>query len=169
MKKFDKKAGFYFGIGMTVFFIIQNLFVLDHFNGGGLVKAIGSGLISGVVSGLLFGLFIGWFKSSKRIDQMMALQLQDGEELVFQTVANHFKGAEAVGGRLYLTNSRLVFRSHKFNIQNHEWTLDRTMIQSVSRYKTLGIISNGLVIRTKNKEEEKFVVEEAGTWMEKLG
>lgn len=168
MKKFDKKAGFYFGIGMTVFFIIQNLFALDQFSGGGIVKAFVVGIISGVVAGLLYGLFIGLFKSSKGINQSLQLLLNDGETILFQTNANHFKGAEAVGGRLFLTNARLVFLSHKLNIQQHEWTLDRSLIEGVARYKTLGIVANGLRIQTKGNKEEKFVVEEAATWIEKL-
>jgi len=46
-------------------------------------------------------------------------------------------GAEAVGGKLFLTNRRLVFKSHKLNIQNHELSIHLIDIANVGRYKKL--------------------------------
>lgn len=90
------------------------------------------------------------------------------ETIVFETGANHFKGVEAVVGKLYLTNKRLVFKSHKLNIQNHELSIHLSDVKNADRYKALGISNNGLVVTTINHTIEKFVVQQPGEWMEHL-
>ncbi|MGZ5283455.1 MAG: GRAM domain-containing protein, partial [Bacteroidia bacterium] len=93
---------------------------------------------------------------------------QPGENIVFETPANHFKGIEAVGGSLYLTSKRLVFKSHKLNIQNHEFSIDLVEIKSVDRYKSIGLADNGLSIITSKGVTEKFVVEQIEEWVKLL-
>ncbi len=75
---------------------------------------------------------------------------------------------EGVGGRLYLTNKRLVFKSHKLNIQNHQLSINLIDVIGFNKYKTLGIINNGLSIQTAQNTTEKFVVEQADEWINKL-
>ncbi len=111
MKKFDFKSGLYFGIAMAVFFILQNLLTLDNLTAEAITKFILSGLLSGTFSGFLFGLIIGILKSSKFVDTTTKIETEANEDILFQTPANHFKGVEGVGGMLYLTNKRLVFKS----------------------------------------------------------
>lgn len=168
MKKFDKKAGLSFGIGMVIFFIIQGLWTADSLTAKTIIKSVVAGLLSGIVSGFLFGLIIGWFKSSKFVDTTTKIDTQPDENILFQTGANHFKNAEGVGGKLYLTNKRLVFKSHKLNIQNHEFSINLTDIAKVDRYKNSGVINNGLAITSKDNKVDKFVVEQASEWIEKL-
>lgn len=47
----------------------------------------------------------------------MRMPLLSGEQLIKEGFANLQRGWEALGGRLYLTNQRLIFESHPFNIQ----------------------------------------------------
>jgi hypothetical protein len=168
MKKFDRKSGLSFGVGMTVFFIIQSLWTAETLTVKTITISIVSGLLSGIFSGFFFGLIMGWFKTSKFVDTSTKIDTQPDENILFQTGANHFKGAEGVGGKLYLTNKRLVFKSHKLNIQNHEFSTNLTDIEKVDRYKSLGVINNGLTITTKDKKVDNFVVEQADDWIEKL-
>ena len=168
MKRIDFKAGLFFGIVMTVFFIIQNLWTSDTITSKIVGKSLIVGLISGIFSGFFFGLIIGIFKSSKFVDTTTKIETQLGEDIIFQTPANHFKGAEAVGGKLYLTNKRLVFKSHNLNIQNHEFSLYLNDIVSVDRYKNLGFIRNGLTITSKHNKIDKFVVDQASEWIKKF-
>lgn len=41
----------------------------------------------------------------------------ENEQIYFDVLANLFIGPEAVGGKLKITDRRLVFKSHDFNIQ----------------------------------------------------
>jgi len=77
-------------------------------------------------------------------------------------------GAEAVGGKFFLTNRRLVFKSHKLNIQNHELSIHLIDIANVGRYKNLGIINNGLIVTSNDNKVGKFVVEQASEWTKKF-
>ncbi len=165
MKKIDFKAGLSFGIGMTIYFIIQNLWTSDVMT----LKTIVVAIVSGAAAGFTFALIISWFKSSKYGGGATKIDTMPDEDILFETAANHFKGAEDVGGKLYLTNKRVHFKSHKFNIQNHEVSIYLTDIDHVERYKNVGIFNTGLTIKSKDNKVDKFVVEKAGEWVKKLG
>jgi len=79
------------------------------------------------------------------------------EQLLLDTPANMWRGAEAVGGRLHVTNQRVVFKSHSFNVQTGETHIPLADIQSVSPVNTLGIVPNGLKIALKSGVEFRFV------------
>ncbi len=93
---------------------------------------------------------------------------EEGENILFETGANHFKNVEATGGKLYLTNKRLVFISHKLNVQNQELSIPVSEIVDTEKYKKFGIIDNGLVIPTTDYIE-KFVVQKGNEWIKKIG
>jgi hypothetical protein len=124
------------------------------------------GFISGAISGILFWWLIGVFANSKIVKESTKIETDSDENIVFETPANHFKGLEGVGGKLYLTNKRLVFKSHKYNIQNHELSILLADLKKVDRRKTLGLINNGISIITTDGKTEKFVVEELDKWIE---
>lgn len=98
----------------------------------------------------------------------MEIQLAVGETIIKEGPANHFKGAESVGGKLYLTNQRLFFKSHTLNLQVHEESYPLDQIVSTRRRNTLGIVPNGLAVHLKDGREEKFVVWGRGDWMKKI-
>ena len=162
------KAGLQFGIGMTIFFIAQNLLFNDHDTTKDVIKSITIGLLSGVLSGVLYGWLIGRFLKSKSVTESTKIQTDADENILFETPANHFKGVEAVGGKLYLTSKRIIFKSHKLNIQNHQLSIKLTDIETFDRYKTLGLVNNGLSIITSDQKTEKFVVSEIEQWMDNL-
>jgi hypothetical protein len=91
------------------------------------------------------------------------IDLGPGETLLFQTGANHFKGIEAVGGKLSLTEKRLVFKSHSLNFQKHVLSIPLGQVKEVERFKNVGLINNGLKITTESGAE-KFVVDKAEEW-----
>jgi len=166
-KKTKIKSGIIFGIAMALFYIIQGLLTHDNLTTKDIIGTILAGLIGGAVAGLLFGWIISLFANSKFLNKSTRIETGTNEIVVFESGANHFKGVEAVGGKLYLTNKRLVFKSHKLNIQNHELSIPLSNIEKVYRYKTL-IANNGLAVQTINHTIEKFVVQLTAEWMEHL-
>ena len=123
-----------------------------------------SALLIGAVFGVLFGLALSFFITSDWVDRNTKPLLKDGEQIVREGVANHFQSIEAVGGRLVLTNERVIFKSHPFNIQTHEWSVARTDISEMEPARTFGIVPNGLLIKAKSGETERFVVRDREGW-----
>ena len=167
-KRNSFKAGLSFGIAMAVLFILQDLLTSDKQTTNQILSSVTAGLIAGLISGVLFGWLIGLFANSKFVKQSTKIETGPDESIVFETPANHFKGIEGVGGKLYLTNKRLVFKSHNLNIQNHQLSILLTDIKNVGRHKTLGLANNGLSIVTAEDKTEKFVVEQAENWIKHL-
>jgi hypothetical protein len=72
-----------------------------------------------------------------------------------------------VGGWLYLTDQRLVFLSHGFNIQEHKLSIPLEEIVEARPCATARIIPNGLRIVT-TEGEERFVVEGRRSWADEI-
>lgn len=82
---------------------------------------------------------------------------EDGEEVRWEARANRFQWKiRAIGGRIYLTDRRLVFAPHKFDarLRGHPWSarlvdLDRAYVGGPM--KTVRVVAS-------NGEEQRFVM-----------
>jgi hypothetical protein len=143
-------AGIFFGVSFGTF--------------QGFMHGINAAIISGPISGLLFGIFIHLFVNSKAVKRQTQIETKDGESIIHSGGANHFKNSEGVGGKLYLMNDKLQFKSHSFNLQNHELAIYIDQIKDITFYNNLGIVPNGLAISLKDGRQEKFVVSGRQLW-----
>lgn len=148
------KAGFSFGFLMTLAFTLQS----------GFISGVKYGICSGVLFGLLIGLFITY--QSRKFTQNRPL-LSD-EKLIKEGGANHFLNGEAVGGWIYLTNSRFYYKSHKSNVQNHEFVIPISEIAEIEKANTFAVIPNQLRVTLKNGQVEKFVVTGVKDWLKTI-
>jgi hypothetical protein len=98
----------------------------------------------------------------------MKIQLLKNEVIIKKGPANHFKGLEGVGGALYLTNNRVIFKSHAFNIQRHTDIFPLDEIVDIGKRKSMGIIPNGIFIKMKDGRIEKFVVKNRSKWLAEI-
>lgn len=165
------KAGLFFGIGMTFFYTLKIFLKNDLKSASEIINAIVVGIIGGVIAGILFVL-IGWSLSLLRKPRLNietgSFEMNPSETLVFETAANHFKGFKTLGGRLFMTNNRLIFNNHKSNGENPEFSINLNEIKSVNRYKILGIVNKGLSIVTTLETTEKFEVLRVEEWVKLL-
>ena len=109
-----------------------------------------------------------YFKMLLNRKNFKRLDLDPGEKIVFTDYSTHLKNLESVGGKLFLTDKRLIFISHRFNIQNHMLYLNRNDIAEVGTIRMLIFLRKGLLIKTINGKREKFAVEKIEKWLERL-
>ena len=88
----------------------------------------------------------------------MGLELRKGEEVLADVRANLLRGIENVGGRLKITNNRVLFQPHAINVQKMPEQIALSEIIEVSRTNTMRIIPNGMLIRTSRGVDYKFTV-----------
>lgn len=153
MTKFAKTTlfkGIPFGIAMGVFYI--------------LVVGWHRGLWLAVGSGLFFGIAMAVFTSYQRRRFVLHRPAFSGEQVLHEGPANHFLNREGVGGWIYLTSRRFMFRSHAINLQPHELSIELSDISDVQPVMTAKIIPNGLRIVTRSGRDERFVVEDRRRW-----
>lgn len=98
----------------------------------------------------------------------MDMNLAPNETLLRKGGANLQRGWEAVGGRLFLTHTRLVFRPHRFNGNTEPAEIPLADIVEVKPCWTrfLGFIPiapNSLAIRTR-QGEHRFVLFKRSGW-----
>lgn len=146
------------GIIFGVILSIVNLIVYD----------INTAIFIGIISGLLFGVIMYLFMNSGAVKRQTSIETLEGETVILSAGANHFKGMEAVGGKLYLLNNGLHFQSHKFNLQNHSLAIALDEIQKVDFFNNMGIIPNGLLVMTLDGKQEKFVIQHRKSWKEEI-
>lgn len=129
----------------------------------------GEKLWLGLLAGLLFGpamaCFVEFFSRRQKTKLQSQRTLPADEPVIWDGPANHFVNGEAVGGWLTLTGQRLLFQSHRSNIQNHELSIPLENIDEVGQRLTWGLIGNGLLVQTVAGDEERFVVEGNRKWV----
>jgi hypothetical protein len=88
----------------------------------------------------------------------LSLELRAGEIELIKKAANLFRGRESVGGKIIITNQRIYFKPHFFNVQKDYVEIPMEEIVEVQKRNTLGFVPNGMKVSTRNGEEYKFVV-----------
>ena len=137
--------------------------IVSGFSGG-----LSFGLVTGAASGLAFGLAMAGFMAIQRRRFSRTRPEFRGEELLHDGPANHFVNGEGVGGWLFLTRDRLLFRSHQVNIQPHELSVPLADIAEIQPVRTARIFPNGLRLVTRSGREERFVVEAHRRWSDEI-
>jgi hypothetical protein len=82
----------------------------------------------------------------------------DAEEIQGKFGANLFRGREAVGGRIIVTNQRLLFEAHKANLQPEPLDIPLRDISDIVPSRTLGIVPNGITVHCRSGQQYRFVV-----------
>jgi len=96
------------------------------------------------------------------------IELTENENLKYEGPANLFRGIEGVGGKLVLTDKRLIFKSHKMNIQSGETQLLLEDIKEAIPKKTAKLFQNGIRILNNDGEHFDFVVYKRNNWLTKI-
>lgn len=92
----------------------------------------------------------------------MTLELKKNEQILADKAANLIRGVESVGGRLKITNQRLIFEANAINNQKQTLEIPLNQISEVIKRYTFGLIPNGLLIKLKSNVEYKFIVWNCG-------
>lgn len=135
-------------------------------------------LNSYLFQGTFFGIFMGigfpyitqkfGSKFISKIGKNIKPELTENENIEIEGPANLFRGFEGVGGKLFITNKKLIFNSHKINIQKGQIDIPYENISEIIKRKTAKLIDNGIRIKTNDGNEFNFVVNEREQWIEKL-
>lgn len=97
--------------------------------------------------------------------------LNNTEKEIYSDGANLFRGGSlAVGGKLILTDERLIFLPHNFNLGfgGKDEYIELSKIYSAREVKTMDLVDNGLRITLTDNTELKFVVNNRIKLIEKL-
>ena len=168
--------GWKFIIGYAVFTGVLYTLILWMFNSLSNVidYSLTEILVQGAIFGLIFALIFPFVlnKLGKRLSNSekykIIPELDNDEHIEIYGPANIFRGIEGVGGKLFLTNKNVIFKSHKINIQTGQTKMDYADIHTIHKLKTLGFIENKMRIETKDGKTHDFVVNERDLWVEKL-
>lgn len=95
-----------------------------------------------------------WIRNRKRDDDV----LLDGEVVVKSVRAHLWRSWEAVGGRLRVTNQRLLFDPQSLNYHRAPLVIALADVKSVELAKSLRVVPNAVVVHTAAGESFKFSV-----------
>jgi hypothetical protein len=105
-------------------------------------------------------------------------RLEPGETVTWSRRANRFQGSRGVGGRLVLTDRRLLFAPHRFDaaLAGSWWEAELDQVSSVgverrgSAHKALlgGGLRRRLRVQTEAGEDELFLVNKLDQVLESL-
>lgn len=172
MMKINWKYRIVFAIGNAILYAVL-LWVFDYFTDEELfpIKML---IIQSVLFGIFFGIGFPYInekfarKFSKKVGKNIIPNLEADETIEIEGPGNLFRGMEGVGGKLFLTNKKLIFKAHKINIQRGQTDIAYQNIQEIIKRKTLKLIDNGIRVVTTDHQEFDFVVNERDLWYEKI-
>lgn len=128
--------------------------------------------------GIFFGIFMGigfpyimqkfGTKITSKLGKNVFRELTQDENIEIEGSANLFRGIEGVGGRLFLTNKKMIFKSHKLNIQKGDTEILYENITELLKRKTAKLVDNGIRVKSIDGKEFDFVVNNREKWIEKL-
>ena len=95
------------------------------------------------------------------------MKLVNDEVIIRKGAATHLVPFEGVGGKLFLTNQRLFFEAHSFNIQKRDGSILLENIVAVEA-KHSDFISRKLSIYLRNKSVEEFTVYKRKIWVTEI-
>lgn len=171
MTEFSWKHKIIFGAVMALVHI-GSLLMIHEFSGD--TPNIKSIVVQGVFMGVFFMLFFPYLmkrtakKLAKKVDVLVKDVINASEEIIYDGGANQLKGKEGVGGKLFITNQRLLFVSHKYNIQSGTTSIPLADIKSIEKNKVAKIFNTGITIISNDSNKYKFVVNNQDEWYTKL-
>ena len=156
------------------------------------MKKIKYSLLSGLIFGIIVGIYcyatkkeeiaivvsifcfisfsiISYFKMFSKIDFSSEFEKINEKSIIYSGLANHFKDNISVGGTLYLLENKIIFQTNAINFaKRYQKIIELNEIDETDFRKTMGLINNGLDIKTKDNVVEKFVVNKRETWKEQI-
>jgi len=99
----------------------------------------------------------------------MNTELLPGESVTKDGAANLQCGIESVGGKLYLTDRRLVFESHSMNVQTGVTEIPLADITATALCWTkflnlIPMVPNSLAVTTRQGQQHRFVLFGRDVW-----
>jgi len=140
----------------------------------GELQSLNSYLFQGIFFGVFMGIGFPYVtekfgkRFTSKIGKHIKPELQENEKIEIEGPANLFRGMEGVGGKIFLTDKKLIFKSHKINIQKGQTNIEYENINEIIERKTIKLIDNGIRIKTRDGKEFDFVVNERKNWIKKL-
>lgn len=113
--------------------------------------------------------FLFYFKLFSKVNFSESFPKIDKKTIIYSGLSSRFQDGITVGGTLYLLNDRLIFKTNLINfIKRHQHTILLNQITQVDTINSTGFISNGLLIKSRNNKDEKFVVTKREIWKEQI-
>ncbi len=172
--KLNWKTRILFGACIAIFYGFVLYFLGPAIFGDSKLFNFKSVVFQGVGMGLFFTIGFPYVSGrsanhfASKLWKAVTPDLLDGEQIKTEGPANLFKGIEAVGGKLFLTNQRLIFKTHNYNIQKGQTNFAYADIAVIKERKTANLIANGIRVKTKNGIAFDFIVNERSVWIAHL-
>lgn len=153
----------------TALVFVFLLWLFDYFTDDKLYS-VNSLIFQGIFFGIFFGIGFPFIMSkfAKKIEVTINPDLEIDEIIEIEGPANLFRGIEGVGGKIFLTNKKMIFKSHKINIQKGQTNIDYQDIKQVVKRKSIKLINNKIRIITKANKTFDFIINERDVWYEKI-
>ncbi|MDN3689786.1 GRAM domain-containing protein [Cyclobacterium jeungdonense] len=146
------------------------IWAMDYLSADNKVDSLNSLLFKGLFFGITFGLVFPYLfnalagKVFTKMGANIHPVLEPTEIIEKEGPATLFKGLEGVGGKLFLTNKRVIFKSHQLNIQRGQTDIDFSSISGIEKRMVNKRGNARIVIRTKTGKEYQLVVYKPELW-----
>ncbi|MDI1256681.1 MAG: hypothetical protein PSV16_11330 [Flavobacterium sp.] len=155
-----------FGNGLpwgVAFFAIS--FCIGYFNSGMTLKDIfpisaAIALLALIVNGSIYSRFTKPLKILERIE----IKIPENENLMISAPANHLIDGDIMSGKLFLTDKKLIFKTHQ--LEEFVWT--KSELHTIVFYPSFKNKGGEFTLKEKNDRKLMFEVNQLKSWKSAL-
>lgn len=122
---------------------------------------------------IMLPLMLLWGTYSPRLAQRMygkiKVELDENEVLLAEGLATFFRGRKGIGGKLFLSDKRMVFSGQTSKNKKTEKSIPYSDVAELIPRKVNRIVDNGLRVKTRDGNYFDFIVNERDVWLKVLG
>ena len=82
---------------------------------------------------------------------------EQGINIIYSGMANHVLNGESIGGHIFLTDDKIIFKGHGISLQKDEFEILLSDITTIETYKVAGMFGNGIKVVQQSKTDS-FVI-----------
>ena len=117
----------------------------------------------GLFMGITWALIMKWMSGDPY--KHVKLILEVDETVVKEGGANLMTGNKGEGGKLAITNRRLLFKGQRYDTRDFQFVIEYDKIENIRIYKSWKLLKNELHITMLDATKHRFAVDNPDQWL----
>jgi hypothetical protein len=135
-------------------------------NNGFTTSILWTSLASGLVMGVSWALLMKWMTGDPF--KHVKLKLESNETIVKEGGANLMTGKMMEGGKLAVTNRRLMFKGQRYDTRDFQFVFEFDKIENIRIHKSWKLLKNELHIDLVDGSKHRFSLDHPDQWLSSI-
>ena len=150
-------------LGSAVLWAIVWIGIKSAENNGFTTTILWASIGRGLFMGITWALIMKWMSGDPY--KHVKLKLESEETVVKEGGANLIPVNKGEGGKLAVTNRRLLFKGQRYDTRDFQFVIEFDKIESIRTHKSWKLLKNELHITMLDATKHRFAVDNPDQWL----